>query len=165
MSRRVTDFATRFWAGVKRGDPDECWEWQRSCCGLRREYGKTSYDGKGILAHRAAWLLTHGSLPERPLEVCHSCDNPLCCNPRHLWIGTHYQNMIDKVTKGRANTPFGSRNGGAKLTELQVEQIKQLLASGLSQRKIAEQFNVSQPSICYINSGSHWQHNQERQAA
>lgn len=165
MSRPTTDFATRFWAKVKRAGPDDCWNWQGSRCGLHAEYGQTFYNGHRLTAHRGAWLLSTGTLPLPRLEVCHSCDNPLCCNPSHLWIGTHKQNMEDKAAKGRSNVPFGSNTGNSKLSEFEVAQIKRLLKSGLSQRKIAKQFSVSQPTISYIKNGLHWTHHELQEAA
>lgn len=165
MSRPKVDFATRFWAKVKRGTADECWNWQGSRCGLHAEYGQTYYEGHRITAHRGAWLLTSGMLPLPGLEICHTCDNGLCCNPAHLWIGTHKQNMEDKIAKGRANFAIGSRAGQAKLSEFEIAQIKRLLVSGLSQRKIAAQFNVSQPTISYIKNGLHWSHTELKDAA
>lgn len=158
MGRHATHFPTRFWSNVKRGKRDECWEWQGSRCGAKCEYGSTYYNGRNMVAHRAAWLLTYGMLPLPGLEICHKCDNGLCCNPRHLWIGTHKQNMEDRDQKGRHHTPKGSETTQAKLTEDKVIEIRSLLDRGLSQRTIAKQFGVSQPTICYINKSHAWVH-------
>lgn len=87
-----------FRARVRRGDQDECWEWDgpRDSDG----YGKTTKNGKSVKAHRVAWELTNGPIVPG-LLVLHSCDNPPCCNPAHLWIGTHRDNQRDRRSKGR----------------------------------------------------------------
>lgn len=81
-----------FWRGLRQGPG--CWEWQRSC--NTRGYGNfaigTKAKPRSILAHRAAYALTHGVLPARAY-VLHSCDNPPCCNPAHLSLGNHAENM------------------------------------------------------------------------
>lgn len=158
MGRPRTELAARFWSKVKRGASDECWEWQASRCGVNRAYGQFYVDGIKIVAHRVAWTLNAGLEPLPHLEVCHSCDNGACCNPAHLWLGTHKQNMEDKAQKGRSNVPSGSKTKQAKLTEEKVLIIKGLIASGTSQRTIAKQFGVSQPAISYINKNICWAH-------
>lgn len=161
----LASFTARFWDSVKRGAPDECWEWQRSRCGLHGEYGNTYYNGKRLTAHRAAWMLTCGSLPDDKLEVCHTCDNPLCCNPAHLWIGTHKQNMDDKANKKRGNVPYGNAHKNAKLDDDKIALIRSCLASGVSQRAIAREFGVSQPTICYINHDIRWKQSRQESVA
>lgn len=98
--RPRTPIEERFWPKTKKvGD---CLEWQ----GVRGKagYGKTGAGGRGgktLLTHRLAWELTNGPIPEG-MCVCHTCDNPPCVNPDHLWLGTHDDNMRDKVAKGRS---------------------------------------------------------------
>lgn len=87
-----------FWNWVDRSSPDGCWPWTRSTFG---GYGNLRM-GKGkILAHRHAYQLTYGPIPSG-MDVCHRCDNPPCCRPDHLFLGTHAENMADMVAKGRA---------------------------------------------------------------
>lgn len=92
----------RFWSKIDRASPNECWPWTRSKS--VGGYGHWSYweDGKcrSTTAHRQAWTLINGPIP-KGLQVLHKCDNPPCCNPNHLWLGTHADNMADKVAKGR----------------------------------------------------------------
>ena len=86
-----------FFARVDKRGPDECWPWTGAI--NRQGYGKVSSHGRWLRAPRVAWYLAHGEQP--PAFVCHSCDNPLCCNPAHLWIGTSLDNNRDAVAKGR----------------------------------------------------------------
>jgi hypothetical protein len=102
--------AERFWSKVDRRGAEDCWPWtaRRDGCG----YGTFKVDGKTVRASRQAWALTHGDLGAGQ-RVCHSCDNPPCCNPAHLWAGTQKDNVLDMVAKGRHWTQRGTvcRNG------------------------------------------------------
>jgi HNH endonuclease len=92
--------ANRFWRQVDQRGPDECWPWLGACNQAR--YGVIRvYPQRNVLAHRLALELTTGTSVPSGLEVCHSCDNPPCCNSAHLWAGTHKENMHDSIRKGR----------------------------------------------------------------
>lgn len=95
-----------FWERVNISGPNECWEWQRAI--NKNGYGKFRVSGKVLNTHRLAYEYTNGPIPNG-LFVCHSCDNPPCCNPAHLWLGTAKDNAIDSVNKGRRAT--GNRSG------------------------------------------------------
>lgn len=95
----------RFWSKVDRRGPDECWPW--TACYSRNGYGWFGVNGKGWVATRMAWFLTHGSPPDG--FVCHRCDNPQCVNPAHLFVGSHTDNMRDAVAKGRMHFRQGDR--------------------------------------------------------
>ncbi|HEY3499510.1 MAG TPA: HNH endonuclease signature motif containing protein [Polyangiaceae bacterium] len=88
----------RFWSKVQRGATGECWPFQ----GVRdhKGYGRFHTKDGGRLAHRMAWELVHGP-PSIGLCAMHTCDNPTCCNPSHLRLGTDAENRADKLTKGR----------------------------------------------------------------
>lgn len=105
---------TRFWAKVdKTGGVDACWLWTASLDTYG--YGQFRAGVKMLKAPRIAWTLANGQIPHDGSHhgtcVCHRCDNPACCKPSHLFLGTMGDNMRDKTTKGRCNSPFGSANG------------------------------------------------------
>lgn len=88
-----------FWVQVAKGAAAQCWLWTKGVDG--DGYGRLSFRGEKIKAHRLAFRLTFGYLPEGDRMVCHSCDNPPCCNPAHLYDGTGSDNMHDAWTRGR----------------------------------------------------------------
>lgn len=96
MTQTLTD---RFWPKVDRRGPDECWEWT----GSRQPtgYGRIKISDRVHNTHRVVWALTNGPIPAR-LQVLHRCDNPPCCNPAHLYLGTIADNMHDRDRKGRS---------------------------------------------------------------
>lgn len=103
--------AERFWSKVAKGAPDTCWEWQasRNNHGYG-QFGIASPDGprRMVGAHRVAWELTNGPIPDGQ-EVCHRCDNPPCCNPADLFLGTQQDNLDDAASKGRTANQFTRR--------------------------------------------------------
>lgn len=103
---RAKSQADRFWEKVKKGSKDSCWLWQAST--YRNGYGQFGRGGRNAgneVASRMAWILTYGEIP-KGLNVLHTCDNPLCCNPEHLWLGTQANNLEDMWKKGRGRGPF-----------------------------------------------------------
>jgi predicted XRE-type DNA-binding protein len=113
----------------------------------------------GTLAHRISYGLHVGPIPKGGgVCVCHKCDNPKCVNPDHLFLGSHADNIADRDVKGRQVTLKGSKNVNAKLTEAAVKEIKLLLASGVMQKLIAKQFDVSQSNVSDIKRGRIWGH-------
>lgn len=102
------------------------------------------------MAHRLAWELVNGAIPEGVL-VCHTCDNPKCCNPQHLWLGTNAENIEDMRRKGRARSRRGASNKNAKLSMDQAREMRRLYsAGGVSQQAIADALGVTQRVISLI---------------
>lgn len=121
-------------------------------------YGEMNISRKTSRAHRVAYECHVGPIPDG-LQVCHSCDNRACINPKHLFLGTNADNMADKMVKGRHGYSGGARGVShphAKLTNADVAAIR--AASGISQRELAARFGVSQVNICFIRQGRMWKH-------
>lgn len=113
--KKMSDYnidPVKFWSCVDKAGEDECWEWKRgkntggyglfSVRNTPADYERTGRTRGQVLAHRAAFYLAHGELEEY-LHICHSCDNPKCCNPAHLWRGSIFDNVWDMIGKGRAH--------------------------------------------------------------
>lgn len=151
--------AERFWAKVDHTSEDGCWPWRAS---TSRGYG--SFNDPAFPTHRAhriAFLLANGHLDPR-LDVCHSCDVPICCRPAHLWQGTRAENNLDMARKGRANGGHPGKYGTAaprhKLTEDQAAAILAAKRSGGSTKLLSRQYGVSTTVVKKIANGSLWPH-------
>lgn len=153
------NLAERFWRKVARGGPDECWPWQ--ACKQANGYGRFAVsDGRPQInqyAHRIAWELTNGSPGD--LYVLHRCDNPPCCNPAHLFLGTQADNAHDRDRKGRHNCGRGSKSGRAKLSEAAVDEIRALRKAGWTLRAIGARFGVVQTTVGDVLRGETWRTN------
>lgn len=132
-----------------------CWLWTGT---VRREgYGKFTHNGRAVAAHRGAWEAANGLIP-KGMYVCHRCDNPACVNPVHLFLGTHFNNMRDMVSKGRQPHMRGERNGRAQLTEHDVSIIKLLLELGVKKGRLVALYGVSAATVGHIKRGYSWSH-------
>lgn len=132
---------------VNRRESSECWEY----LGPRypKGYGRHGRD----YAHRLAWsLANHRDIPPGAY-VCHHCDNPPCCNPEHLYLGTAATNAQDRTRRGR------NGRGYSKLTAEQVQAIRsQFARGGVSKATLGREFGVSEGQIGRIVRREHWSH-------
>ena len=147
MGRVYTSLAHAFWSKVSFGLSDECWDW--SAATVRGGYGVLRYKKKLLRAPRVSWQLEHGREPPSSFDVCHSCDRPSCVNPRHLFLGTHADNMQDARRKGR----WRPGEVAKKLTEEQVRAARLLYSLGETQKTIAAAAGVSRRCIGRIVNG------------
>ncbi len=136
--------ADRFWRFVDADGPDGCWEWTGGR--LPKGYGNI-WDGEKLSrAHRVSYELFRGAIPQG-MQVLHSCDNPPCTNPGHLFLGTNADNLADRVAKGRSAS--GERHGNAKLTTAQVLAIR---ADQRHFRTIAKEYGIFPNYVHQIKS-------------
>ena len=148
-----------FWKGVKIGKSDECWPWIPSH--TRHGYGLVSYTfgrkkRKHLYAHRVSYFLEHGNLPDE-LCVCHHCDNPPCCNPKHLFLGTRAENTADMVQKDRQLR--GHKVHTVKLTPEIVNKIRVIhYFEKHSYRELSRRFGVSDEQIRCICNWVYWKY-------
>lgn len=118
-------------------------------------YGATHFNGKQQLAHRVSWEIANGPIPQG-MCVRHSCDNPVCVNPAHLFLGTKADNSADMARKRRS--ALGERHGNAKLTETDVRQIREMRAGGTMRRDIAARFAITPEHVDQIVRRRNWTH-------
>lgn len=129
-------------------DTDDCVYWP----GWKTDgYVRLRFGGQHQRVTRLILERTEG--PARGRLALHSCDNPPCCNPRHLRWGTHADNAEDAESRGRGNHPQGTRHHAAKLDVIRVVQIR--MDTGTT-RDIARRFGISQPTASAIRAGSTW---------
>lgn len=139
----------RFWKKVRRGTDDECWEWIASKG--NHGYGQFRVKGTMTVAHRVAYELTHGKIPEG-LLVRHKCRGK-CVNPAHLELGTTAQNNADMV-RDKTSTR-GERHANHKLTEEEVREIKHRVMNE-SVNAIAREYGICHQAISAIKNGLSW---------
>lgn len=145
--------AARFWGQVQK--TGECWLWTGAGdrYGVFRRGSRTDGTYRTASAHRVSWELAHGVIPKGSF-VCHHCDTSKCVRPDHLYLGTPQSNMDDKVRRGRLVASPGERNGQAKLTNVQVEEIRRRYAAGgITQQVLADEYSISNQHVCKLVKG------------
>lgn len=152
----------RFWMKVNKSQGEErCWLW--TAYKNESGYGQIRVGGKAYLAHRFAWQLINGEIPEG-LHVLHNCpdgDNPACVNPKHMFLGTQIDNNLDMKLKGRARQGhvLGEQHHKAKLTADKVKHIRERHAAGdISLRQIGRDMGVSDSAIRGVINKKTWKH-------
>lgn len=138
----------RFWAKVDKRGPDDCWPWTAYCT-IRGGYGRIKIARKQYIASRIAWELAHGKIPEG-LHVLHQCDNPPCCNPGHLFLGTPSDNTQDMHNKKRHQIEK------RKLDLDQAREMRRLSALGVSGKKLTQRFGVAKGTVSMVLSNQIW---------
>lgn len=139
----------------KKGDPDHCWEWQRA---QSKGYGRFTFAAKQRHAHIFAYEMANGPKPD-DRWVLHTCDNSMCVNPGHLYLGDHAQNTRDQIERGRQGRPrLGDAHHNAKLTTVSVLAIVAAIEAGRTQRSLADRYGVGQQTISAMLSGRTWSH-------
>lgn len=161
MSRKAGNLYDRFWSKVdKTTTPDGCWTW--TACKAKdpkHAYGyigmKVDGSWKRIAAHRVVYeMIENHKIPKGKL-ICHSCNNPSCVRPDHLYLGTKLTNIMDCIRAGQQNILKGEDSPNSTLTEAQVRDIRNLYSSrighyrqaSVSQRKLAAKYGVSRATI------------------
>ena len=147
------------WSKVDKKGEDDCWNW----LGYKNKqgYGLTWINDYGFYAHRVIFNLAFPNTitlnaPKSTDDfgfLLHICDNPSCCNPKHLFVGTHADNMADKVAKGRSPDFSGDKGPRAKLNMTQAREARQLRKEGVSTRELALRFGLSLPSMKTLLAG------------
>ena len=138
-----------------------CWHWTGSII-EKTGYGQFRMDGRPMVASRASWIIFKGEIPKDDSahgtqHVLHSCDNPKCVNPDHLFLGNNQKNVDDKLQKGRHRygISIGKSNTNSKLDEAKVRYIRE---SSKTQQELAEEFGMSQASIWAVIARRTWKH-------
>lgn len=166
MGRPPTPLEERFWEKVDVRGPGECWPWTASTRGFG--YGQIAAGApsrKILEAHRVSWEIHNGPIPvgegHHGTCVLHTCDNPPCVNPQHLFLGTFTDNMQDRDEKGRTRGGklAGEEHGRAKLTGEQVFEIRQTYVKRsrtYGTYALARKYGVCNTTIGRIVNGKHW---------
>jgi hypothetical protein len=155
----------RLFNGVSVDPHTRCWNW-KGAISRSDGRGKMTVRGKTLSTHRVAFEIYKDDIPAGKF-VCHHCDNPLCCNPAHLFLGSHADNMNDMVSKGRSlwadrrrkfhaqSVVRGERHYATKLTEVAVRSIK---SDNRTVTAIAKDHCISPSAVSLIKCGKRWQH-------
>lgn len=157
---RRTMISDNFFAHVDQsGGPDACWPFLRSK--NAKGYGRVWVNGRCEEAHRHAFALVNGPIPAQ-IEgqiacVLHACDFPSCCNPKHLRLGTKFDNAQDREIRGRGNQPVGEASGSSKLSTRDVLFIKRC-ADIYNSYEMAEMLGVQNTAISRVLNGEVWAH-------
>jgi hypothetical protein len=150
-------YVRRFLALVdSSGGFDSCWEWRGNR--HRQGYGLISRNYKISKAHRVMWQFRNGPIPDG-MCVLHRCDNPPCCNPAHLFLGTQVDNIHDMQNKGRLVVPRGEQQGNSKLTNESVRRArKEYAEGGITMRELGHRYGVTMAVMQKAIRGTYWKH-------
>ena len=149
---------TRFLEKVK--ESGSCWLWTGASRsnGYGNAWVGPRNNRKTISAHRLSWIIHHGPI-QAGLYVCHTCDNRLCVNPDHLWLGTQSDNITDMYNKGRGDRTSKSRGQSkhnARFTDEQIRDVRRVFLEGRTRAEIARQYGVTWRTVDLIVKGETW---------
>jgi len=151
-----TSLEEKFWAGISKKGPADCWNWTKSLT-VHGGYGQFTHMHKLYKAHQVSYRIHFGEIPKGKF-VCHKCNNPACCNPAHLYAGTPADNWRDTIESKKAcRFPIyrGEECHDAKLTEAKVRDI---LTSNKGGAELAKEYGVSRSAISAIRRRRTWKH-------
>lgn len=146
----------RFWSKVRKGGPNECWEWLPKARSGQMGYGTMRINDRPCYAHRVSWVLHNQKQIPGGMCVLHGCDAPRCVNPSHLRVGSQGDNVKDMKARGR--TLVGERNPRNILSEDQVREIVKRIEAREVRRETAKAFGISEGTIQSIAQGRIWKH-------
>ncbi len=149
LTKQNESLQRRFWSKVEK--TDGCWNWTGATLPRKTGgHGQIGFQRRVIGVHRISAMLHHLLTPDNVeftldshFHILHTCNNPRCVNPAHLYAGTHKQNMEDLARAGNRRLPRGDQHHGTKVTNQQVQEIRKLRQSGITRRIVAEQFGIS----------------------
>jgi hypothetical protein len=144
----------RFWKNVDKDTLNSCWKWVAGVSNTG--YGSFGINNINYASHRVAWMLTNGDIPDG-MCVCHKCDNRLCCNPDHLFLGTLNDNNQDMKQKGRNSAGRGEQSGNHKFTEKDILSMRNRYARGeVTQVNLAKEYSSTRQYINLIIHHKYW---------
>ena len=163
MKKKIMSDKDRIYKMTKVDTVSMCWNWLGTLKGTDKlkQYGSITVgsriDGtrKQMSAHRFSYQVFNGEIPVG-MFVCHTCDNPKCVNPKHLFLGTRQDNVDDRESKNRNVISSGEKHGNSKLTELQVLNIRQLKIDGVSRLEIHKITGISKTLIKEVLTYRNW---------
>lgn len=150
--RTAEQFASHFWSKLSK-TPGGCWLFNGKC--ELNGYARVKHCGRKFLAHRLAYTLAKGEIPNG-LLVCHSCDQRSCCNPEHLFVGSPLDNVADAVSKRRHAA--GERCNHNKVTAEEVKLIRQTWSAAEGAGPLARRFGISREQVYNIVQRRSWKH-------
>ena len=160
INRRVTFTVTdslraRFTARIDRQGAEDCWQWLGA---TRNGYGAIKHERRVLSAHVVAWVLQNGPVPDQAI-ICHTCDNPLCCNFYHLYAGTPSTNVRDADQRRRIPRPHGCQQPNAVLNDQAVALFRSLrLVLGWGSTRVSAATGYAQETVAAAMRGTRWKH-------
>lgn len=152
MGGKTTTFAEKI---DRSGGPTACWPWKSCVDG--GGYGTVTIKNRQLGAHRVAWEEARGEIPPG-LCVLHTCDNPPCCNPAHMFLGTHLDNANDREAKGRGKPCRGEASPSAIVTTNDVIAIRAARQNGVTLATLAAKYGLTKQAVSLIGLRRNWKH-------